>query len=239
MEQIEEDNTQINLLYEEEPEIRVRIKRPTLLGINITYFLTLFYLISIVLTLFNIILVIYTSAGLKAGYVITILFGILGPISIVYWSVALWFIITGARCLFGKSENYLSAATDFRKWYHATLFMLVAWMITSLQFLFGCYMFVTLTSLENSVKIQMDLNGADAKTKKRGVKAARVYDWFIKYDPSTDYTFPLNFIVDCGRQHGLWIPLIGVIPSLLIYAGSYSQRLYYRWRFESAIVKID
>lgn len=219
--------------------VKVKRKRPLILGTNVTYFLTLFYLLSITLTLFNIILVVYTSAGIKGGFVVTILFGILGPISIVYWVISFWFCITGALSLFGKPHDFLTAASDFRKWHKASFFLLISWLVTSLQFLFGCYMFVTVTSVENAAKVYMDLQRTKGLKRKIILEFARFYDSYIKYNPNTEYTFPLNFLVTCGRQYGIWIPLIAVIPVLFMYAGLHAQRRYYEWRFESSRIKID
>ena len=214
---------------------------PRVFGMNLSVFLILFYLFEVTTGALHLALIVQASVDIGGSYLITIMFGLLSPISCMYWFLSVLFIAFGARMLFSPTRDYYKAASHFRRWSRVTRYLFVSWIMAMTQFLFGCYMFVKGTSLSHNIGRTLDLKGIPRKAARRkfAEAVARNFDSLVYSNSNTALKNPLNILYTCGNKPGFIIPLLVCIPLAVIVLGIRTQEKYYNWRFARTNIRID
>lgn len=222
-------------------KIMVRAKKPTYVGMSVELYMWLVSLLMLAIGLLHLLMISYTSAGIRGGYIITIMFGLLGPISGIYWIICIMFAVLGFKALYQTHRDYYTAASWFRRWVRTTRFLFVALLVCLVQFIFGCYMFAKGTSIGYNIDHILSRRGIASNSYKALIVRylGSLHDDLVMGNPNYAISYPLNFLYGCGKQLGVSIPFVIIVPTLILSTGITAQEVYYNWRFEKAGIAID
>lgn len=220
---------------------RILVKKiaPTILGINLTFILHMTYFLTLFIAVFHCVVVLGTSFVIGRGYIMTIMFGILSPITLVYWAVTLIYAWFGTRVLFLRQNDYWLAASYFRRWTRITRYLLVCCAAALLHFLLAAFMFVYAVSLGYHFGEYIRLNKIVGAKRSALNLYAGLHDDLILSQVQMHYPFPLDFVTMCGVRWGSMAPLVIVLPLLIVSLGMYTQFKYYNWRYAHTGIRID
>ena len=237
----DEDESCESLLLNEEDRPRILIKkaRPKLLGINVTLILPVIYLVMLIILILHLALIISVSARIRGGYVVTLMFDLLGPVAIFYWLFALLYVFFGARVLFFNEADYWIAARRFRLWVQVTRLMIVGQTVALLHLIFGCVMFVNSISIEFHIDSYIKRNRYTGIRKAALERVAEVHDVLFRSQSNMSHRFPLNVLSNIGADWGLLGTIIAGFPFLFCLAGIFAQEAYYKWRYAHTGKSLD
>jgi hypothetical protein len=235
---IGDTGTENQSLLDEERPILVNKNRPRLLGANVTAVMLLVYFFTIGILTLHLAVVLGCSFRIKGGYVITLMFGILGPIPIVYWILSIMYIIYGAIAFIRRQRDFWEAASLFRRWTRISRYLMVAMISALVNMIFGSGMFVYGTSLEYNLKYRLQKLGYDGVKKDFLNLYAKIHDEFISSQVNMHQPFPLNVLISLSVNWG-WAIVVILVPPLILYIGIRAQESYYTWRFGHTGIKID
>lgn len=227
-----------SLLPEDDRPILVSKIRPKLFGINVTFIMFIVYLCVITTFVLHLALVMGCSFRIKGGYVITLTFGILGPIPLVYWILAIMYAIYGAVAFFYKHRDYWAAASLFRRWTRVSRYLLLALVSAYVNLFFGSRMFVYGTSLEYHVNKHMKTNKITGLQQELSMAYSKLHDELVSSQVNMHQPYPLNILISLSVNWGLWSVAL-IFPPLVAYVGILAQEAYYTWRFGHTGIKID
>jgi hypothetical protein len=169
----------------------------------------------------------------------TIMFGILSPISLIYWAVALIYSWFGIRVLFLRQDDYWLAASYFRRWTRITRYLVVCCAAALMHFLLAALMFVYATSLQYHLGEFIRVNQVGGWKRSALETYARLHDDLILSQVHMDYPFPLDFVTLCGVRWAPMAQLVIILPLMIISLGMYTQIKYYNWRYAHTGIRID
>lgn len=219
--------------------ILVKRERPKILGVPVTAIMMFVYMSNIAVFILDAVLILGCSYALRGGYVITIMFGLLGPITFVYWGLSLIYIVYGARALFIKQEDFWQAASAHRRWTRISLYLLISMATAFIHVWFGARMFVYATSMEYHIEDHMRKNNIKGNKREAIRFYSKIHDEFILSDANMHNPFPWNVLTLMAMNWGLWIPLAIILPIGLLYLGVLAQEAYYNWRYSHTGIRID
>lgn len=216
-------------------------REPTIVGANITVCLWAFYLFTISVGCAHFILVMQATTALKGSYLITVMFGLLGPISAFYWFLTGVFAVHGFRALYMRARDFYLAASYFRRWVRVSRYLRVTALTCSVQFVYGCMMFVKGTSMSESASRIMDQERIPKESRQRKATAiaASLYDSLVLSNAGVAMAYPLNFLHFTGKQIGVMIPFGIVLPIAFLSGGLRALEIYYNWRYLKSGISID
>ena len=221
--------------------IMIRKRQPSILGVGISVVLWIVYLFIVGVAIGHMSLILQTTLQIKGAYLITVLFGLLSPISMIYWVLTFVFSVFGYQALFITANNYYLAARYFRRWVRITRYLRVAAVACSIQYVYGCTMFVNATSMSYNMSRLQDAQGLSKTDRKRILteQVTSLYDSLVFSNPNVALIYPLNFIHFSGMHPGLTIPIGIILPILFLSGGLHAQEIYYSWRYSQSGVTID
>ena len=223
----------------EERPILIKRTRPNLLGINLTFLLNVGFLFHVGIAALHCAFVVGTSARVNGGEIMSLMYGFLGPIAVIFWAVVLMYVFHGTRALYTTPKDYWLAASYFRRWARISRYLIVAQTAALAHFFLGCYMLVYSTSLSFHAVSFMRKNKLKG-FRRAGVKRyAELHDTLILADVTAHHPFPLNFFMWCGRSWGYMAGFGMLVPLLSFYMSLMAQEKYYNWRFAHTGIKID
>ena len=228
-------------LTENQP-VLIRKKAPVLLGfVSIPFYMMAMYLLALITSVLHCMIVLQTTVRLKGGYVVSVFFGLLGPISVIHWIISLLFAVIGAMTMFSRSRDYMHCAVQFRRWVRISRYFILSLIVTTIQFFYGCSMLVRGLSLHNTVVREMDANGVARNDRQRYVAeaTAKQYDVIFYSNANLSLAYPLNLLYNMANQWGYTVTLAMIFPWTFFIFGHNAQIRYFNWRFRSAGINID
>ncbi len=214
-----------------ERRILVKKARPKLMGINVTLILPVMYLATIIVFVLHFTLVVAVSTKIKGGYVITLMFGILGPVPAIYWVFALLYIYFGAKILFTSQKDYYVAAENFRRWTELSRYHFIALTVALIHLVSGCVMFVRAISLEFHAKKLIKRRNITGLRELTILSLAELHDTLFLGGSNMSHDFPLNIVANIGAEWGLLGSAVVGIAMAVSFIGLLAQESYFKWRF--------
>ena len=219
--------------------IMVKRKQPKIIGLNASVYLYVFVMTLLLVGVMHMQLVVYLSA-IRYGWIMTVMFGLLGPISVMFWILAVTFTTQAFRVLLTHVDDYRGSANMFRRWARTSRLMIVTFIGTMTQFIFGCFMFVTATSMEHTAyEILKQRRTPPGWFPSMVLAFAELYDILISVNYNVLYQYPLNLIAKTGRHWASTSLLIFVVPLAIMLVGVQAQIKYYDWKFGRLGIEID
>ena len=223
-------------------KILIRKKVPKLMGfVGIPFYMMTMYLLIIIFAVLHCALVLQATIQIKSGYIVTVFFGILGPISLFHWFISILFAFTGGIALFSRNRDYMQSAHQFRQWTRITRYFMLSIIVTSAQFMYGCYMFVHALSMKNIIARELEFRGVPQSSNKRFMleELADWYDKLVYSNANSALVYPLNLLYSIGDHWGTYVPLAVILPWACIAYGHKAQIVYFNWKFYSSGLQID
>ena len=223
----------------DEEVVLVRRQVPKLMGLNLSILLYVFLMAVIIVTALHFEIIVHLSS-LRYGWVMTLMFGLLGPISVLFWLLASLFVVQGYRVLISSSGDFREDGQRFRRWVRTSRLLIVAFIAAMTQFFFGCFMFVTATSLEHTAEERMRLRNVPQGWKRSLVIAlAGLYDSIMSLNYNLLYAYPLNIVAMSGKHWATTSLALFFLPLTIMIICARAQGRFYAWKFEQLRIRID